>query len=141
MISRRREALSRDARRHAAFGSPLGTSREHRIGALHSFPRHPAGTSGHDARHKTPSAAKRARSASGADESDRQGHPSDRGRWSSRRKTEGVLLLSRRETLDALSAPTHPPRGGRVNTDFNLSQKLQAVHSSRCVRDLGQVST
>ncbi|MEY3137049.1 MAG: hypothetical protein RL580_781, partial [Pseudomonadota bacterium] len=31
-------------------------------------------------RHKTPSAAKRARSASGADEGDRQDHPSDRGR-------------------------------------------------------------
>jgi hypothetical protein len=81
-------------------------------------------------RHKTPSAAKRARSASGADEGDRQDYPSDRGRWSSRRQTEGVLLLSRRETLDALSALTHPPRGGRVNTDFNLFQKLGAVRSS-----------
>ena len=54
-------------------------------------------------RHKTPSAAKRARSASGADEGDRQDHPSDRGRWSSRRKTEVVLRLFRGETLDALS--------------------------------------
>jgi len=50
-------------------------------------------------RHKTPSAAKRARSASGAFESDRQ----DNGRWSSRRKTEVVLRLFRGETLDALS--------------------------------------
>ena len=50
-------------------------------------------------RHKTPSAAKRARSASGADEGDRQ----DKGRWSSRRKTEVVLRLLRGETLDALS--------------------------------------
>ena len=37
-------------------------------------------------RHKTPSAAKRARSASGADEGDRH----DKGRWSSRRKTNVV---------------------------------------------------
>jgi len=29
---------------------------------------------------------------------------------------------------NARSAPTHPPRGGRVNTNFNLSQKLDAVH-------------
>jgi hypothetical protein len=50
-------------------------------------------------RHKTPSAAKRARSASRADEGDRQ----DKGRWSSRRKTEVVLRLFRGETLDALS--------------------------------------
>ena len=50
-------------------------------------------------RNKTPSAAKRARSASGADEGDRQ----DKGRWSSRRKTEVVLRLFRGETLDALS--------------------------------------
>jgi hypothetical protein len=50
-------------------------------------------------RHKTPSAAKRARSASGADEGDRQ----DKGRWSSRCKTEVVLRLFRGETLDALS--------------------------------------
>jgi len=50
-------------------------------------------------RHKAPSAAKRARSASGADEGDRQ----DKGRWSSRRKTEVVLRLFRGETLDALS--------------------------------------
>ena len=50
-------------------------------------------------RHKTPSAAKRARSASGADEGDRQ----DKGRWSSRRKTAVVLRLFRGETLDALS--------------------------------------
>jgi hypothetical protein len=28
---------------------------------------------------------------------------------------------------NASNAPTHPPRGGRVNTDFNLSQKLDAV--------------
>ncbi len=49
--------------------------------------------------HKTPSAAKRAPSASGADEGDRQ----DKGRWSSRRKTEVVLRLFRGETLDALS--------------------------------------
>lgn len=50
-------------------------------------------------RHKTASSAKRARSASGADEGDRQ----DKGRWSSRRKTEVVLRLFRGETLDALS--------------------------------------
>jgi hypothetical protein len=50
-------------------------------------------------RHKTPLAAKRAQSASGADEGDRQ----DKGRWSSRRKTEVVLRLFRGETLDALS--------------------------------------
>jgi len=49
-------------------------------------------------RHKTPSAAKRARSASGADEGD--GHEKDR--WSSRRKTEVVLRIVRGETLDAL---------------------------------------
>ena len=30
---------------------------------------------------------------------------------------------------NARSAPTLPPRGGRVNTNFNLSQKLGAVHS------------
>lgn len=50
-------------------------------------------------RHRTPSAAQRARSASGAAEGDRQ----DQGRWSSRRKTEIVLRLFRGETLDALS--------------------------------------
>ena len=50
-------------------------------------------------RHTTPSAAKRARSASGADEGER----SDKGRWSSRRKTEIVLRIFRGETLDALS--------------------------------------
>jgi transposase len=50
-------------------------------------------------RHKTPSSAKRARSASGADEGDR----SAKGRWSSRRKTEIVLRIFRGETLDALS--------------------------------------
>ncbi len=50
-------------------------------------------------RHKTPLAAKRARRASRADEGDRQ----DKGRWSSRRKTEVVLRLFRGETLDALS--------------------------------------
>jgi predicted RNase H-like nuclease (RuvC/YqgF family) len=50
-------------------------------------------------RHKHPSAAQRARSASGAAESDRQ----DKGRWSSRRKTEVVLRLLRGETIDALS--------------------------------------
>jgi hypothetical protein len=26
-----------------------------------------------------------------------------------------------------LDAVQHPPRGGRVNTDFNLSRKLDAV--------------
>jgi transposase len=50
-------------------------------------------------RYKTPSSAKRARSASGANEGER----SDKGRWSSRRKTEIVLRLFRGETLDALS--------------------------------------
>ncbi len=50
-------------------------------------------------RDKTPSSAKRARSASGANEGER----SDKGRWSSRRKTEIVLRLFRGETLDALS--------------------------------------
>jgi hypothetical protein len=49
-------------------------------------------------RHKTPSSANRARSASGADEGD--GH--EKGRWSSRRKTEVVLRIFRGETLDAL---------------------------------------
>ena len=50
-------------------------------------------------RHKAPSAAQRARSASAAAEGDRP----DNGRWSSRRKTEVVLRLFRGETLDALS--------------------------------------
>jgi transposase len=50
-------------------------------------------------RHKAPSAAQRARSASAAAEGDRP----DKGRWSSRRKTEVVLRLFRGETLDALS--------------------------------------
>ncbi len=54
-------------------------------------------------RHKRPSSAKRARSASGADEGERYGHPSDRGRWSNRRKSEIVLRIFRDETLDALS--------------------------------------
>jgi hypothetical protein len=54
-------------------------------------------------RHKTPSSAKRARSASGADEGERSDHASDRGRWSSRRKTEIVLRIFGGETLDALS--------------------------------------
>ena len=61
----------------------------------------------HDAmmkpRHKTPSSAKRARSASGTDEGERSDHASDRGRCSSRRKTEVVLRLFRGETLDLLS--------------------------------------
>jgi len=50
-------------------------------------------------RHKAPSAAKRARSASAAAEGARP----DKGRWSSRRKTEIVLRIVRGETLDALS--------------------------------------
>jgi transposase len=50
-------------------------------------------------RHKTPSSAKRARSARGADEGER----SDKRRWSSRRKTEIGLRIFRGETLDALS--------------------------------------
>ena len=50
-------------------------------------------------RHKTPSAAQRARRASGADEGNRQA----KGRWSSHRKTEVVLRLFRDEALDALS--------------------------------------
>ncbi|MBU3729870.1 MAG: IS3 family transposase [Phycisphaerales bacterium] len=50
-------------------------------------------------RHKAPSAAQRARSASAAAEGERP----DKGRWSSRRKTEVVLRLFRGETLDALS--------------------------------------
>jgi hypothetical protein len=50
-------------------------------------------------RHKAPSAAKRARSASAAAEGARP----DKGRWSSRRKTEVVLRGFRGETLDALS--------------------------------------
>lgn len=50
-------------------------------------------------RHKAPSAAQRARSASAATEGDR----TDKGRWSSRRKAEVVLRLFRGETLDALS--------------------------------------
>jgi hypothetical protein len=55
-------------------------------------------------RYKTPSSAERARRASGADEGGRQYHPQT-----------------------ARSAPTHPPRGGRLNTNFNLSEKLEAV--------------
>jgi hypothetical protein len=63
-------------------------------------------------RHRTPSAAKRAQSASGADEGDRR----DKGRWSSRRKTEVVLRIFRGETLDALSrelgvTPASSPSG------------------------------
>jgi hypothetical protein len=54
-------------------------------------------------RHKTPSSAKRAQSTSGAGEGERSDHASDRGRWSSRCKTEVVLRLFRGETLDALS--------------------------------------
>jgi transposase len=50
-------------------------------------------------RHKAPSAAQRARSASAAAEGER----GDKGRWSSRRKAEVVLRLFRGETLDALS--------------------------------------
>jgi transposase len=50
-------------------------------------------------RHKSPSAAKRARGASAAAEGARP----DRGRWSSRRKTEIVLRIFRGENLDALS--------------------------------------
>jgi hypothetical protein len=50
-------------------------------------------------RHKAPSAAQRARSASAAAEGER----ADKGRWSSRRKTEVVLRLFRGESLDALS--------------------------------------
>jgi hypothetical protein len=50
-------------------------------------------------RHKHPSAAQQASGASGTAEGDRQ----DKGRWSSRRKTEVVLRLLRGETLDALS--------------------------------------
>jgi len=50
-------------------------------------------------RHKAPSATKRARSAGGADEGDRE----DKGLWSSRGKTEVVLRIFRGETLDALS--------------------------------------
>ncbi len=49
--------------------------------------------------HKPPSTAQRARSASAAVEGNRQ----DKGRWSSRRKTEIVLRLLRGETLDAIS--------------------------------------
>ena len=50
-------------------------------------------------RHRAPSAAQRAHSASAAAEGERP----DKGRWSSRRKTEVVLRLFRGETLDALS--------------------------------------
>jgi len=50
-------------------------------------------------RHKTPSWAKRARSASGAGEGDRQDHPSDCARNSSRRKTEAVLRLFLGDTI------------------------------------------
>ncbi|MFM1883597.1 MAG: hypothetical protein RJA05_2006 [Planctomycetota bacterium] len=50
-------------------------------------------------RHKAPSAAKRARSASAAAEGARP----DKGRWSSRRKTEIILRIVRGEALDALS--------------------------------------
>jgi hypothetical protein len=54
-------------------------------------------------RHKTPSAAKLARSTSGAGEGERHDHASDRGRRSSRRRTEIVRRNFRGETLDALS--------------------------------------
>ena len=50
-------------------------------------------------RNKAPSAAKRAWSASEAAEGARP----DKGRWSSRRKTEYVLRIFRGKTLDALS--------------------------------------
>jgi hypothetical protein len=49
-------------------------------------------------RHKTPSSAKRARSASATAEGARP----DKGRWSSRLKSEIVLRILRSETLDAL---------------------------------------
>ncbi len=63
-------------------------------------------------RHKTPSAAKRARSASGADEGDRQ----DKGRWSSRRKTEVVLRIFRGETPGALGRSLGVTSGKLVQT-------------------------
>jgi len=50
-------------------------------------------------RHKVLSAAKRARSASRADQCDRH----DKGRWSRRRKTEADLRIFRGETFGALS--------------------------------------
>ena len=55
-------------------------------------------------RHKTPSAAQRARSASGADPGDRH----DKGRWSSRRKTEVVLRLFRGEWITFRAARPLP---------------------------------
>jgi hypothetical protein len=59
-------------------------------------------------RHKTPSPAKRARSASGADEGER----SDKGRWSSRRKTEIVLrdrgALNRSRPYERLTRSAGP---------------------------------
>jgi hypothetical protein len=67
-------------------------------------------------RHKTPSAAKRTRSASGADEGDRQDHPSGRRRWSSRRKTKVGLRIFRRATLDALRRKLGVTRGKRAQT-------------------------
>ncbi len=50
-----------------------------------------------------PSAPKRARSSSGADEGDHRDDPSHGGRWSSRREKEVVLRRFRGESLDALS--------------------------------------
>jgi hypothetical protein len=53
-------------------------------------------------RHETPLSARRARSASGADEGDLQ----DKNRWSSRRKTEVVLRLFREATGGGASYST-----------------------------------
>jgi hypothetical protein len=70
------------------------------VGMGRVFLRHPHGARGtmrdsmKEPRDKTPSAAKRARSARGAD---------GRGRWPSRRRTEVGPRLFRGETLDAPS--------------------------------------
>ena len=78
-------------------------------------------------RHKHPSAAQRARSASGAAEADRQ----DKGRWSSRRKTEVVLRLLRGETLDALSRELGVTTGRLAEWRDEALAAMQAGPQSR----------
>jgi hypothetical protein len=44
------------------------------------------------------------------------------------RRFSNHRIIGRIAVPNARSAPTHPPRGGRVDPDFNLSQKLDAIH-------------
>ena len=78
-------------------------------------------------RHETPSAAKQSRSVSGADEGDRL----DKGRWSSRRKTEVVLWLFRGETLDALSRELRVNSGKLAEWRDEVPADMQAGLQSR----------